>query len=86
MYVYTYIIYICIYIFIYISGFYPSFFIYNRFFPKFEFFYCLHENAFPTHFLALKHTLSIADKHLWKLWFGNKVHKISSPKFMHKCW
>ena len=37
------------------------------FFQKIEFSYCLHENAFPTNFLELKHTLSIADKHLWIL-------------------
>ena len=47
------------------AGFYPSTFVYSRFFPKIEFFYCLHENAYPTHFLALKNTLSIADKHPW---------------------
>ena len=34
------------------------------FFPKIELFYCLHENAFPTHFLALKQMLSITDEHL----------------------
>ena len=42
------------------SGFYPSTSVYSRFFPKIEFSYCLHKNAFSTHFLALKHTLSIA--------------------------
>ena len=73
-------------LYMYISGFYPSTFVYSRFFPKIEFFYCLHEDALPTHFLALKHTLFIADKHLWILWFGNKVHKIPSPKFVHKSW
>ena len=45
------------------AGVYSSTFVYSRFFPKIEFFYCLHENAYPTHFLALKNTLSIADKH-----------------------
>ena len=55
------------------------------FFPK-DFFDCLHENAFPTHFLALKHSLSVADKDLWVLWFGNKMHKIPSPKFVQKSW
>ena len=45
------------------AGVYLSTFVYSRFFPKIEFFYCLHENAYPTHFLALKNTLSIADKH-----------------------
>ena len=29
------------------ASFYPSTFVYTRFFPKIEFFYCLHENAFP---------------------------------------
>ena len=97
IYIYVYIIYICsylymyiyvlyTYIFIYISGFYPSTFIYSCFSPKIEFCYCLHENAFVTYFLALKHAFSIADKHLWILWFGNKVHKIPSPKFVHKSW
>ena len=42
-----------------ISGFYPSLFAYSCFFPKIEFFYCFHENAFPTDFLALTNTLSI---------------------------
>ena len=41
-----------------ISGFYPSLFAYSCFFPKIEFFYCFHENAFPTDFLALTYTLS----------------------------
>ena len=56
------------------------------FFPKIEFFSCLHKNAFLTHLLALKHTFAVADKHPWILWFGNKVHKVSSPKFVHKSW
>ena len=68
------------------AGFYPSTFFYSCFFPKIEFFYCLHEKAFLTHFLALKHTLFITDKHLWILRFGNKVQKISSPKFVHQSW
>ena len=68
------------------TDFCPSTFVYTRFCPKIEFFYCLHENAFPTHFLVLKYTLSIADKHPWILWFDNKVHKIPSPKFVHKSW
>ena len=64
------------------AGFYPSTFVYSCFFPQRLSFYCFHENAFLKHFLALKHTLSFADKQ----WFGNKVHKIPSPKFVHESW
>ena len=51
-------------LYMYISGFYPSTFVYSRFFPKIEFFYCLHEDALPTHFSALKYKLFLADKQL----------------------
>ena len=44
-------------------------------------------NAFPAYFLTSKDILSMTDKHHFCpciFWFSDKVHKIQSPKSVHK--